>query len=131
MNEFIFECNKYRTVDENDLPMRDTHIDNKLMEFKLVKSCCETLQKFNEDGDESKITMKYVIASSPLLIIDIESDSYDGGSYYEEIVIPCCPWCQTKPTLTINKMKRIKTCGERIIPAETKQICDIEVVPDN
>lgn len=136
MSELRFECNEYRTVDENDLPVPDKYQDG-LKGFRLIKECCDKMTKFNSDGDSEVKMGTYIYpdllgtSGKPTLFIQIDYDGYESGSYDEQIPIQRCPWCQTLPTLTINKKKRIKTCGERIIPQETKQYCDIEVVPDN
>ena len=136
-----FTCFKVNTVDENDLPLVDKYEDG-LKNFKLESFCCKQAQKFNESDDgycKLKMTthpypnILNIERGEPCLIIDFDYDSWES-SHQEDLTIPCCPFCQTKATLTIINRKRIKRCYTEHVPATpatTTQKCSVKVVDDN
>ncbi|WP_428323706.1 hypothetical protein [Nitrosopumilus sp.] len=127
-------CNSYRTVDENDLPIPDKYTDG-LKDFEVTQLCCETAKKFHDEYNREFHFAMYVypdLLDKPKdqvkMMLRVISGEYDDAS---DIQVEKCPWCQCLPTLQIVKnINRIKKCEEKIIPAETKQICSVSEVEE-
>lgn len=133
MPELLVECNSYRTVDENELPLIDNHdgLDN----FEIVSYCCDIAKKFD---DEYNTEIHFDTHVYPQLIpgnmkngimaLRIKTGEYDDE---HDIQVEKCPWCNTIPTIKIVKhIKRIRTCKEEIIPAKRIQSCQVTQIEE-
>ena len=133
MPDLFVECNSYRTVDENNLPVIDNH--DGLDDFKITSYCCDIAKKFD---NEYHFGIHFDTHVYPQLIPgDMEkgimalrttTGEYDDTN---DIQVEKCPWCNTIPTIKIVKhIKRIRTCKEEIIPAKKVQSCDVKMVEE-
>lgn len=125
----LFSCNDYFTVDEYDLPTPDKYRDG-LRKFKLQSYCCNTLQKYDDEYHYCILMNRSVYpdilktGDIPKLILQTTAGESDDECEFE---IPNCPWCGTQPIYIIEKrIKRIKRCKQKIVPASIEEVCEIE-----
>lgn len=123
MNKLIIEYEKVLNVDELNIPLVPS---TTLRNFEVIDFCCKELKTldeeygFNVKGDSS-IYPDILKSGKDALRLIIQTVSGEWGDE-TDLEVPCCVFCQTKPTFKISKtIKKIRKCIEKSVTKIEKE----------
>jgi len=125
LDELVIEYENVFNVDELGLPLDPP---NTIRNFQVTSFCCKELIALSEEygfrvKGATSIYPDILKRGKGVLRFIIQTVS---GEFSDEtdLEVPCCVYCQTKPTFKISKtIKRVRRCIEKSITKIEKE-CD-------